>query len=78
MPIRGWEVPNIVAAADMEDHLHNEDLAQEVVAGGQQSINNLMLVLHGSLTREFGFEYRLTTTPSADFLEFLGRLTGCE
>ena len=45
----------------IEDYLHNTDLANEVTAGGIESLNNLRTV-HEGLTQQIeGYDYRLTT-----------------
>ena len=63
IPIKGWvdlSKEDPVKMAAMEDYLHNEDLAKEIVAGGQDSIINLRTTHEGLKRQERGYDYRMT------------------
>ena len=66
-PIRGWDVSDPVSVGEIDDYLYNVDLARELEAGGQESIDNLQLVLTGLQAQEHGFDYRLTSDSESRF-----------
>jgi len=69
LPIRGWE-PKKISAEDMgpmADYIFNSDLATEVTAGGQDSIDKLCLVHKGLASQVKGYDYRITTDSMSRF-----------
>ena len=63
IPIKGYN-PKEVDERDigqMQDFLFNEDLAAEVIAGGQKSIDNMRIVHNGLKRQVKGYDYQVAT-----------------
>lgn len=62
MKIQGFvEDPSYQELGKMTDYLINYDLKQEVTAGGQKSVDNLVCVHKGLSSQIPGYDYRMTT-----------------
>ena len=64
LPIKGWDkaaMDDKRMIGEMRDYLFCTDLAQEVTAGGQESITNLR-ILHDGLSKQIdGYDFRMST-----------------
>ena len=61
IPFKGWKTKVTDEQGDIEDYLHNTDLASEVSVGGVESITNLRIFHKGLSKQVDGYYYRLTT-----------------
>lgn len=72
LAIRGWDYTKLSKKdlnelGSMEDYLYNEDLAKEISAGGQESVDALELVHSGLKEHSKGYDYRTTTDDQGRF-----------
>jgi hypothetical protein len=69
LPVYGWN-PSKTGAKEMgpmQDCIFNEDLATELTAGGQDSIDKLHLVHKKLFSQVKGYDYRITTNSEKRF-----------
>lgn len=68
LPIKGYDPPpSDETYGQILDYLYATDLAAEVTAGGQQSVDNLRLVHNGLKSQIPGYSYRITTDDQRRF-----------
>ena len=67
LPVKGWDAPERLDEDLIEDFLNCQDLANEFIAGDQESVDNLTLALHGLKLQQHGFDFRLSTDSEGHF-----------